>query len=95
MALRLMVSEADDCTYVLPVNVLGQLWGAFNGKNPLPAVASSTLASLYETRCHIPLVAREPNMRTHSPLFLLIGILALCLPASLLACEAGWFDARR
>ena len=42
VALRLIMSEADDCTYVLPVDVLGQLWGAFNGKNPLPAVAIST-----------------------------------------------------
>ena len=54
VALRLMVSEAD-CTYVHPrgpnqievwawsfTDVLGQLWGAFNGKNPLPAVAIST-----------------------------------------------------
>ncbi len=61
MALRLMVSEAD-CTYVLPVNVLGQLWGAFNGKSLLPAVASSTSASLYETRCHIPPVARDGHL---------------------------------
>ena len=38
----LIVSVADDCTYVLPVNVFGQPWGAFNGKNAMPVVAFST-----------------------------------------------------
>ena len=62
MALRLIVSEADDCTYVLPVNVPGQLWTAFKGKNPLSVVAFSTSANLYETRCHIPPVARDGHL---------------------------------
>ena len=53
---------SDDCTYVLPVNILGQLVGAFNGKNDLPLVAFSMSETVYETKCHISLVAQDRHL---------------------------------
>ena len=53
---------SDDCTYVLPVNILGQLAGGFNQRNNPPALAFTTSGVIYETKCHVPRVAHDHHL---------------------------------